>query len=187
MTSTDRPVLEDRLMGVVRTPVHTGQFLRDTRRAQRRGEDMSKLRGVLNLLIAAGPLPASLKDHPLTGEWSGYRDCHIEPIGCFSIRSTATILFWPEQAAMPTCSSKTCTALFEGPGQLASRLGGRPEWQRSRRSPNPETGTDSQGFPCLVRDLKRHPAHQDDENFSLPLALSRRGASAPWRSARAGM
>jgi mRNA interferase YafQ len=63
----------------VRTPVHTGQFLRDTRRAQRRGKDMSKLRGVLSLLIAAGPLPASLKDHPRTGEWSGYRDCHIEP------------------------------------------------------------------------------------------------------------
>ncbi len=63
----------------MRTPVHTGQFLRDTRRAQRRGKDMSKLREVLSLLIADAPLPASLKDHPLTGEWSGYRDCHIEP------------------------------------------------------------------------------------------------------------
>jgi mRNA interferase YafQ len=63
----------------VRTPVHTGQLLRDTRRAQRRGKDMSKLRDALSLLIAGVPLPANFKDHPLTGEWSGYRDCHIEP------------------------------------------------------------------------------------------------------------
>jgi mRNA interferase YafQ len=63
----------------VRTPVHTGQFRRDIRRAQRRGKDMSKLRDVLSLLIAAEPLPPRLHDHPLTGEWGGYRDCHIEP------------------------------------------------------------------------------------------------------------
>ncbi|MGH6835865.1 MAG: type II toxin-antitoxin system YafQ family toxin [Methylocella sp.] len=63
----------------MRTPVHTGQFGRDTRRAKRRGKDMSKLRDVLSLLIAAEPLPPRLKDHPLTGDWGGYRDCHIEP------------------------------------------------------------------------------------------------------------
>ncbi len=62
----------------MRTPVHTGQFRRDIRRAQRRGKDMSKLREMLSLLIAAEPLPPSLND-PLTGDWSGYRDCHIEP------------------------------------------------------------------------------------------------------------
>ncbi len=40
---------------------------------------MSKLRDVLTLLIAAEPLPARLKDHPLTGGWRGWRDLHIEP------------------------------------------------------------------------------------------------------------
>jgi len=39
---------------------------------------MSKLRGVLTLLIAAEPLPPRMKDHALTGDWAGYRDCHIE-------------------------------------------------------------------------------------------------------------
>jgi mRNA interferase YafQ len=63
----------------MRTPVHTGHFRRDIRRAQRRSKDMSKLREVLSLLIAAEPLPPRLKDHPLTGDWSSYRDCHIEP------------------------------------------------------------------------------------------------------------
>jgi mRNA interferase YafQ len=63
----------------VRTPVHTGQFRRDISRAQKRAKDMSKLRDVLSLLIAAEPLPPRLKDHPLTGDWRGWRDLHIEP------------------------------------------------------------------------------------------------------------
>ena len=63
----------------MRTPVHTGQFRRDTSRAKRRGKDMSKLRDVLSLLIAAEPLPPRQNDHPLTDEWGGYRDCHIGP------------------------------------------------------------------------------------------------------------
>ncbi|MBI1868781.1 MAG: type II toxin-antitoxin system YafQ family toxin [Methylocystis sp.] len=63
----------------MRTPVHTGQFRQDARRAQKRGKDMFKLRYVLSLLIAAEPLPPRLKDHPLTGDWGGYGDCHIEP------------------------------------------------------------------------------------------------------------
>jgi mRNA interferase YafQ len=40
---------------------------------------MSKLRDVLMLLITGEPLALRLKDHPLTGEWRGYRDLHIEP------------------------------------------------------------------------------------------------------------
>ena len=40
---------------------------------------LSKLRDVLSQLIAAEPLPPRLKDHPLTGDWGAYRDCHIEP------------------------------------------------------------------------------------------------------------
>ena len=29
--------------------------------------------------VAAEPLPPRLKDHPLTGDWRGWRDLHIEP------------------------------------------------------------------------------------------------------------
>ena len=47
---------------------------------------MSKLRHVVSLLVAAEPLPPRLKDHPLTGNRSGYWDCHIEPDWCFSTR-----------------------------------------------------------------------------------------------------
>jgi mRNA interferase YafQ len=46
---------------------------------QKRGKDMSKMRDALTLLIEARPLPPRLKDHPLSGEWRGWRDLHIEP------------------------------------------------------------------------------------------------------------
>ena len=52
---------------------------RDTRLMQKRGKDMSKMRDALTLLIEARPLPPRLKDHPLSGEWRGWRDLHIEP------------------------------------------------------------------------------------------------------------
>lgn len=63
----------------MRAPSFSGQFRRDVRRAERRGKDMSKLRLVIRLLIENQPLPPKLRDHPLRGEWKGWRDLHIEP------------------------------------------------------------------------------------------------------------
>jgi mRNA interferase YafQ len=40
---------------------------------------MSKLRELILLLLATDPLPDKYKDHPLRGNWNGYRDAHIEP------------------------------------------------------------------------------------------------------------
>ena len=31
------------------------------------------------LLIDGAPLPLRYRDHPLGGEWTTFRDCHIEP------------------------------------------------------------------------------------------------------------
>ncbi len=61
------------------TPVRSTQFKRDVKRAKKRGKDLSKLRTLLSLLIERKPLPASYFDHPLKGNWKGYRDVHIEP------------------------------------------------------------------------------------------------------------
>lgn len=60
-------------------PVRSGAFKRDVRRAEKRGKDMAKLRVLLRLLIEGRSLPASYQDHPLKGNWKGYRDTHIEP------------------------------------------------------------------------------------------------------------
>ena len=56
-----------------------GAVQTDVRRAKKRGKDMDKLKAVLSLLIEQELLPASYNDHPLRGDWSGFRDLHIEP------------------------------------------------------------------------------------------------------------
>ena len=63
----------------MRDPSYSGQFRRDVKRAEKRGKDMAKLREVILLLVEGDPLPARYKDHPLSGEWSHHRECHIEP------------------------------------------------------------------------------------------------------------
>ena len=34
---------------------------------------------VLDMLAVDTPLPATYRDHPLTGDWDDHRDCHIRP------------------------------------------------------------------------------------------------------------
>jgi mRNA interferase YafQ len=34
---------------------------------------------VLSLLIEDQPLPAGNRDHTLSGDWAGYRECHLKP------------------------------------------------------------------------------------------------------------
>jgi len=63
----------------VRTFSRTSQFKKDVKRAGKRGEDLTKLREVMELLIEGGSLPPEFKDHPLRGNFASSRDCHIEP------------------------------------------------------------------------------------------------------------
>ena len=63
----------------MRQPDYSGQFKRDVKQSQKRGKDISKLKTLLDLLIEGKPLPANYLDHPLKGDWKGFRDAHIEP------------------------------------------------------------------------------------------------------------
>jgi len=60
-------------------PIATTAFKRDMKRLAARGKDLSKLSIVVELLYSRQTLPPRCRDHPLTGDWRGYRDCHIEP------------------------------------------------------------------------------------------------------------
>ncbi|PJE78344.1 mRNA interferase YafQ [invertebrate metagenome] len=60
-------------------PVSTNQFKRDVKKAKKQGKDCSKLKKVIDRLIEEKPLVAQHKDHSLTGNYRGYRECHIEP------------------------------------------------------------------------------------------------------------
>lgn len=63
----------------MRLPEYSGQFKRDVKLAQKRRKNMDKLKTLLGLLIEGVPLPEQYLDHPLKGDWRGYRDAHIEP------------------------------------------------------------------------------------------------------------
>ena len=57
----------------------TGKMERDAKRMKRRGKDLSKLSSVLDVLASGGTLPARNRDHALSGNRSGLRECHVEP------------------------------------------------------------------------------------------------------------
>jgi len=49
------------------------------KRMVRRGFDKRELTVILKLLTTSTPLPHRYKDHKLTGNYSGTRECHIRP------------------------------------------------------------------------------------------------------------
>jgi mRNA interferase YafQ len=55
------------------------RFERDVVRMKKRGEDMEKLTAVVEALASRQPLAPALNDHPLKGDWKGWRDCHVAP------------------------------------------------------------------------------------------------------------
>ena len=57
----------------------TSQFKKDYKTAVKRGLKISLLKEIVLLLADGQPLPEKNKDHALTGDWKGYRECHIEP------------------------------------------------------------------------------------------------------------
>lgn len=57
----------------------SSQFKRDRRRCIKRGYDMSLLNDVINTLLIPALLLEKNRDHTLSGEWSGDRECHILP------------------------------------------------------------------------------------------------------------
>ena len=64
----------------MRTIKRTSAFKTDYKREERSDADLDeKLVPVLNLLATDRELPVRLRDHALTGQLRGFRDCHIKP------------------------------------------------------------------------------------------------------------
>ncbi|OGX27441.1 MAG: damage-inducible protein [Omnitrophica WOR_2 bacterium RIFCSPLOWO2_12_FULL_51_24] len=59
-------------------PAYTKQFSKDVKLAQRRRKNMEKLKMVVSSLIAGERLDPIHRDHKLTGDYMGRRECHIE-------------------------------------------------------------------------------------------------------------
>ena len=62
-----------------RALVMTAQFKKDLKRARKRGLPIKELEAVIDLILAGEALPPSRRDHLLTGNYVGFRECHIAP------------------------------------------------------------------------------------------------------------
>lgn len=57
----------------------TNSFKKDIKRAQKRSKNLKLLNKIIICLECGGTLSPKYKDHSLTGNWSGFRECHIQP------------------------------------------------------------------------------------------------------------
>ena len=63
------------------TPDYTIRFRRNRRILIKRGLDMSKLEKIIDKLLSGKPMPQKYRDHPLRGNYIGYRECHVDGEG----------------------------------------------------------------------------------------------------------
>ncbi len=56
---------------------YSSRFKKDFKNIVKRGYNIKLLENILSLLINDKPLPVKNLDHPLSGIYFGYRECHI--------------------------------------------------------------------------------------------------------------
>ena len=59
--------------------IPTGQFRKDFKRIRKRRYDISLLDDVIQKLSDSESLPPQYHDHDLSGDYKGFRECHILP------------------------------------------------------------------------------------------------------------
>ena len=57
----------------------TGQFKKDLKLAKKQGKNLDKLFDVVERLANGEVLEAKYRDHDLSGDYKGCRECHIDP------------------------------------------------------------------------------------------------------------
>ena len=72
--------------------VSTHKFKKDLKIIIRRKYKMELMDEVVNLLAGGKTLPKRNKDHALTGDWAGHRECHIMPDWLLIYKIEADIL-----------------------------------------------------------------------------------------------
>lgn len=59
--------------------IYTPKFKRDYKLMQKRGYEIESIKDVITKLANGEELPERNRDHALTGNYKGYRECHIKP------------------------------------------------------------------------------------------------------------
>ena len=72
----------------------TSQFKKDLKLAKKQNKDLGKLFEVIDILPNGEILDAKYKDHSLTGNYRGTRECHVEPdwLLIYEIRGDVLVL-----------------------------------------------------------------------------------------------
>ena len=58
---------------------YSSRYDRDLKRVAKRRKNLELLDEIVDMLAEGKPLPEKNHDHALTGNWKGFRECHIEP------------------------------------------------------------------------------------------------------------
>ena len=94
---TSKKPAQQKRANLPRSSDKTKQFRKDWERLTHSGRyDMRRLKEAMLLLIAnEGPLPPEYLDHELTGDWKGFRDCHIggDFLLIYHLREDGAIIF----------------------------------------------------------------------------------------------
>ena len=67
---------------------YSAQYRRDYKKAKKQGKDINMLRKVVHMLANDIPLPEKYRDHELSGDWKGHRECHVTPNWLLVYRKT---------------------------------------------------------------------------------------------------
>lgn len=73
--------------------VYRNKFKKNLELMIRRGKNPDKIKHVIISLLKSIPLDSKCKDHALTGNFIGFRDCHIEPDWLLIYRIDGDILY----------------------------------------------------------------------------------------------
>jgi len=58
---------------------YTAKFKKDYKLAKKRGLDIRLLEYIINELANQRQLEQKYQDHPLSGDYIGFRECHLQP------------------------------------------------------------------------------------------------------------
>lgn len=73
----------------------TNKFQKDLKRIEKRGYNISLITDIIKKLANGETLPEKNKDHALSGNYSGCRECHITPgwLLIYEIADNSLILY----------------------------------------------------------------------------------------------
>lgn len=71
---------------------YTTQFMKDMKLAKKRNLPLDEIKVVMDMLIQEIPLPQQFRDHVLSGNYNGRRECHVRPDWLLIYRKSETVI-----------------------------------------------------------------------------------------------